>query len=153
MHSIREIAIGLLVDGLLSQLPEQVKRRPYMVKIFRAIEGKNRKLSSLNVSWKDKKHFNDSYTIAINGWQMAQNAVQQTVAVSLVIKFILEKEPWLIKYYKLNEKHLQKMYDAFNIDGMLFTSMRGARLGIEGIDTQITYYNQRKIQDGNMEEN
>ena len=137
MITVRQIAIGLLADGILSQADEKLLRRDYCHKTITGMQRKNSKLMKSKV-------FPDAYTIAVDGWKLAQNSVEQNVSTVMVFKYIVDKEPWLLKYYKLNQKYLDKMYNACDNTTIQLRSMRAARLGIEGIDKLVANYNYRK---------
>ena len=135
--TVRTMSIGLLLDGVLSQIPQEVIRRDYCHKTLVKLQRKNSNLMK-------NKEFQEAYTIAIDGWNLAKTKVDHEVATSQVVRFLIEKEPWLINYFKLNQKHLNKIYKAFNTTEYQLRSMKAARVALECIDILIAQYNYRK---------
>jgi len=135
MLTVKKIALALIVDGLLVQIPQVVKQRPYMSKIYRAMAKKN---ISLSMHHKDK--FEDAYQLAEATGRAVVATGKDYASISKAVQVIIQREPWLIKYYKLNVKHLQKMYDAFYSDEIIFRSSQFASAVINCLETEHAHY-------------
>ena len=135
MQMVRDMALALIVDGLMVQLPEKMKGRPYMVKIFRAMAKKNVAMSRNN-----SVEFNSAFRLAERTGEAVTRTGKNHSSISRAIQFIIEREPWLIKFYKLNPKHLDKMYNAFYNDDIIFRSSVFASTTVKCLDEEYTHY-------------
>jgi len=92
-----------------------------MGKIYKAMAKKNIALSKQN-----NKSFSEAFKLAEKIGRSVVDTGKDFASISLTIKFLLTKEPWLIRYYKLNQTHLNKMYSAFHTDDVIFRSSQFA---------------------------
>ncbi len=138
MDRIRQVSLALMVDGLSIQLPDSVKRRDYMQKIYSRIR---KKITSEAIGYAD---FKDAFKIAEDTGRAVEKTGNDYASLSAAIKQILEKEPWLIQYFKLNQRHLDKMYKVFKTKDIEFRSKRFANTILKCLDIEVAQYNYRK---------
>ncbi len=135
MITVRNMALALIVDGLMVQIPGRVKQRPYMFKIYRAMAKKN---MSLHKTHRDD--FNDAFVLAEATGRAVVETGKDYASISRAVQVLIEREPWLIRFYKLNPKHLQKMYNAFYSDEIIFRSSQFATAIITCLDAEHAHY-------------
>jgi len=135
---MRELAIGLFVDSIFAQIPSQILNSPSGQKVNRSLTKTN-----LNIMSKNKVIFDDVIMIVTNSWKEIQGSTHMEVSVALIAETLIEREPWLIKKYKLNTKHLNKVFSRFNKKGNIFQSKKAVTLMLNKIDENIAQYNYR----------
>ena len=137
--TIREVSIGLFVDAMFGQLPETVRNRKHVFKTALLFQKKHMQLA------KTHPHLiRDGEKLAIESWDDCQSLLNQEVAVSLIIKLTIQAEPWIITKYKLNPKKLDKMYNAFKVDDIIFRSSRAVTAYRKMLDENIARLNYRR---------
>ena len=135
MDRIRQVSLALMVDGLITQLPEEVRRREYMRKIYFKIKTK------ISYEARTYKYFHRAFAMAEDTGKAVEKTGNDYASLSAAIKQILEKEPWLIQYFKLNQRHLDKMYKVFNTKDIEFRSKRFANTILKCLDIEVAHYN------------
>ena len=135
MITVRNMALALIVDGLMVQIPDKVKQRPYMLKMYRAITKKN-----ISLSRNHSKDFDDAFKLAEATGRAVVATGKDFASISKAIEVLIKREPWLLKFYKLNPNHLQKMYNAFYSDEIIFRSSQFASAIITCLDTEHAHY-------------
>ena len=140
--AIRDIALALIVDGLLVQLPSEVKSRPYMVKIYRAVKKKNQEMLT-----RRPQDFSVAFQLATDTGIAVEKTGNNFSSISKAIELILKRNPVVIDIYKLNPKHLQKMYDVFSTETINFRSSRFASAVIECLDIEASQMHYRRDRD------
>jgi len=135
MITVRNMALALIVDGLMVQIPDKVKQRPYMSKIYRAMAKKN-----ISLSRNHGKDFDDAFKLAEATGRAVVATGKDFASISKAIEVLIKREPWLLKFYKLNPNHLQKMYNAFYSDEIIFRSSQFASAIITCLDAEHAHY-------------
>ena len=142
---IRELSIGLFCDSIVSQIPAQVLNSPSGLKVIKPITKKNTEAMHRI----GHPQFDKIVDLVSSSWKEIQESSQMEVAVSLIFQTLLEREPWLIKKYKLNTKHIDKVLARFKAQGNIFQSKRAVTLMLNALDENIaraTYnYNKEKL--------
>ena len=135
MITVRNMALALIVDGLMVQIPSKVKQRMYMLKMYRAMAKKN-----ISLSRNHSKDFDDAFLLAEATGRAVIETGKDFASISRAIQILIQREPWLIKFYKLNPNHLQKMYNAFYSDEIIFRSSQFASTIITCLDAEHAHY-------------
>ena len=135
MITVKNMALALILDGIMTQIPQQVKERPYMVKLYRTMNKKN-----ISLSRNHGKDFDDAFHLAEATGRAVVKTGKDFASISRAIQFLLEREPWLIKFYKLNPKHLEKMYSAFVSDDVIFRSSQMATAIVTCLNAEHAHY-------------
>ena len=138
----RKTIIGILFDETMCRLKEETKRKKYVNTEIRKVSKKH-----YNISKKDPIAFNKAYKLASDAFVNAQKKfLGQGVEFSNVIKLkmLIQKEPWLVKYFKLNLKHFEQLEKSYSLDKHIFRTAKVTNALLKEIDVTLARYNYNK---------
>ena len=139
---LREQIIMILFDESLCRLSPKTKAKAYVQKEIKKVTKKHYQISRQNVV-----EFNNAYTVADLAWRQAQKTfIKHGLEYSTIIfnKLLLEKEPWLIKKFKLNPKSFKKLEDNYLLTEHNFRSLKVLNEVLRCVDIEVCQYNYRK---------
>ena len=144
-HTYKKLAKCIIFDECWDRLDIVTRMKTNTNFIIRAIHRKN-----FDNAQEYKQDFNEAYTIANEAWVTAQKKfVENGLMFSNVsyIKIMLEKEPWLIDEFKIEEKRLLKFYSGFDLSKHLYRSMKIHNEVARQLDAAVAQYTYRKTKE------
>jgi len=130
---MKELAIALIFDGLMTQLPDKLLKRPYTQKIAKAIRRKN-----LFLHKQDPKKFEEAYQLAEAIGEAVEVSGNDYASITGALEHLYKKAN-ISDIYKLNEKHLSKLFNATSKDGVHFQTARFVNTILREADIEYTY--------------
>ena len=137
---MHKIVVGILLDETICRLSMDTKRKSYVHKEINKIVKKHYKLAKA-----DPFTFNNMYKVASDSWIATQRKFMgkkndYEFSTVLIVKFLIEKEPWLINYFKLNMKHINKLENIYKTDKHIFRSAKLTNEMLKQVDIAIAHY-------------
>ena len=131
----RKLIIALIFTDTIYKLDDTIKRRDYVQVELRKVHKKN-----ILVGRSKPKELIDAFKIANKAWISAQekylgNGLEYSVP--LTIQFFIAKEPWLVKYFGLNLKHFDRLYNSYDLSKHIFRSAKITNTILEEVDDAI----------------
>ena len=139
---LRKTIIGILFDETICKLEDDTKRKPFVYAEIRKIRKKH-----YTIAKNDAFLFDRAYNLASDAWVNAQKKfIGKGIEFSNVIKLkmLIQKEPWLVKYFKLNLKHFEQLEKNYSLDKHIFRTAKVTNTILKEIDITLARYNYNK---------
>jgi len=131
----RELALGYILESLIMSLNKEMLRRDYVVKPLRCFSKKHYPL------FKNKAiYWQKILNLAHTSFDLAKARVTEDITLPLMIKHMVLNEPWMIKKYKLNQKHIDKIVAASPHKLYEFRSLKTVNEIRKAVDEHVTHF-------------
>jgi len=140
--TLKKTIIGILFDETICKLEDDTKRKPFVYAEIRKIRKKH-----YTIARNDAFLFDKAYHLASSSWYNTQKKfIGRGFEFSKVIKLqmLIKKEPWLVKYFKLNMKHFEQLEKSYSLDKHIFRTAKVTNALLKEIDITLARYNYNK---------
>jgi len=140
---MRRLMLGIVFDETINRLVDNTKNKDYVKTEIRKVSRKHYSVSKDNI---DK--FNTAYELMNEAYLTSQRTFIKLGGLEfsnvLLLKFMIEGEPSLVKYFKLNQKHFDKMYNQHDLTKHILRTKKFYNELMKQIDIVIAHYEYNK---------
>ena len=131
---------AILFDNFLGKLSEVETRKDYVFKECRKVLRKQERSNNLDAI----NHYKH-YQVANEAWKLAQSKLEATeYSVAAVLWFTLQKQPSIIKYFKLNIKSFERLKNNHDISKHTLRALKIINVIDDCVDLKVSQYNYRE---------